>query len=157
MVSFGLVGTANSTDEEVESNTPWMAVSEGNLELLKSSLQRLNLSVNAADENGYTILHAAASFNQMDIMKYLLEQGVNVHAVDNDGDSALHYAGNTASARFLVETAQSNPVQVNREGKTPLQTKQEELDEMMQDEDIDDDDDDVEALREIVQYLSTLR
>ena len=50
----------------------------------------------------------------------------------------------------------SNPNQVNQEGKTPLDAKQEEMNEMMEDEDIEDDDEDLENVKGIVLYLSKL-
>lgn len=158
MASFGL-GRANqasqaATQVSVDSSTPWMAASEGNVQLLQSSLSSLNLPLTAADENGYTLLHAAASYNQIEILQFLLSNQVNINAVDNEGDSALHYAGNAQVAQILIQEGKANPAQVNGGGKTALQTKQEELNEMMQDEDVEDDDADVEVLQELVQYLS---
>ena len=134
-----------------------MAVSEGNLALLQSSLAALNLPITAADENGYTLVHAAASYNQLQILQYLSSQGANFHATDNDGDTALHHAGAVQAAQFLIEHGQANANQPNSQGKSALQAKQEELEEMMQDEDVEDDDEDLEALKVVVKYLSTLQ
>jgi ankyrin repeat protein len=160
MASFGLgqPHSNNTSQVPIDSSTPWMAASEGNLPLLQSSLSSLNLPLNAADENGYTLLHAAASYNQMGILGFLLNSinQVNVHAQDTDGDSALHYAGNLRAAQMLVEIGKANPGQFNNQGKSPLQAKQEELNEMMQDEDVEDDDEEVETLKEVVEYLSSL-
>ncbi len=156
MASFGL-GKAPSTSSNtpnVDSSTPWMAASEGNLPLLQSSLTLLNLPLTAADENGYTLLHAAASYNQLEILRFLLSNGANVNTADNDGDTALHHAGAVAAVQLLLEH-QADVTIVNSHGKTALQAKQEELEEMMQDEDMEDDDDDLEALKEVVQFLSS--
>lgn len=158
MASFGL-GQAPSTATnlpDIDSSTPWMAVSEGNLSLLQSSLAALSLPTSVADENGYTLLHAAASYNQLEILRFLLNSGVNINATDNDGDTALHYAGALPSLRLLLEH-HADPTIVNSQGKTALQAKQEELEEMMEDEDIDEDDDDLEALKAVVQHLSSLQ
>jgi ankyrin repeat protein len=161
MASFGLGRAADpqqqSPAEGIDSSTPWMAASEGNLTLLQSSLASLQLPFTAADENGYTLLHAAASYNHLELMQFLLQNHVDVNAVDNDGDSALHYAGNVPSAKLLVEVGRVNPLLPNGQGKTALQAKQEELNEMMADEDIEDDDEDVETLTSVVGYLSSLR
>ena len=161
MATFGLGSPSSAAQAaslaDIDSSTPWMAASEGNLPLLQASLTRLNIPITAADENGYTLLHAAASYNQMEILQFLLNHQVNIHATDNDGDSALHYAGNAQLAQLLVQVGKANPAQVNGQGKTALQAKQEELNEMMQDEDMEDDDDDVEALKGIVEYLSSLQ
>ena len=133
MVSFGL-GRSSAAEHvgPVDSSTPWMAASEGNLALLQSSLVSLNMSLTAADENGYTLLHAAASYSQMAVMEYLLSNNVNVQAQDNEGDTVLHYAGTAHAAKALVEAGKANPCQVNGAGKTALQAKKEELEEMMQ-------------------------
>jgi hypothetical protein len=136
-----------------------MAASEGNLALLQSSVSSLNLPLTAADENGYTLLHAAASYNQLEVLRFLLNNVTDpqfIHAGDNEGDTALHYAGNIDAAQLLVQVGKCNPSQANRQGKTALQTKQEELDEMMQDEDADEDDEDMEILKHLVAYLSSL-
>jgi ankyrin repeat protein len=159
MATFGLGKPAQTVPpaNQIDSFTPWMAASEGNLVLLQFSLTTLSLPVTAADENGYTLLHAAASYNQMEILQFLLGNNVNISAADNDGDAALHYAGNTKTAQFLVQVGKANLNQVNAEGKTALQAKQEELNEMMKDEDVEDDDEDVETLQGVLQYLSSLQ
>ena len=161
MASFGLGQTSApiqvSYQGQLDSSTPYMAASEGNLALLQHALTSLNLPLSAADENGYTLLHAAASYNQVEIMQYLLTNRVNVQATDNDGDAALHYAGSAQVAQILVQVGKANPGQRNNQGKSALQAKQEELNEMMQDEDVEDDDEDLETLKGIVQYLSSLQ
>lgn len=159
MASFGLgKATTNAPiiEQDIDASTPWMAASEGNLALLQSSLQQLNLPVTAADENGYTLLHAAASYNHLGMVQFLISNGADINAIDKDGDSVLHYAGNAASAKMLVEVGQANPAQTNSQGKTALQAKQEELVEMMHDEDMDEDDEDVDLLKDVVEYLASL-
>jgi ankyrin repeat protein len=161
MASFGL-GKATTTNapiieqDNMDASTPWMAASEGNLALLQSSLQQLNLPLTAADENGYTLLHAAASYNHLGMVQFLISNGADIHAVDKDGDSVLHYAGNVASAKMLVEVGQANLARTNAQGKTALQAKQEELVEIMHDEDMDEDDEDVDLLKDVVAYLASL-
>jgi ankyrin repeat protein len=160
MATFGLGRPTQKLPpaSEIDSSTPWMAASEGNLALLKHSLTLLSLPVTATDDNGYALLHAAASYNQIVILRFLLGQpNINVNVADNDGDSPLHYSGNGQTAQILFEVGKANPQQVNKDGKTALQAKQEELNEMMQDEDMDEDDDDVEALKGTVEYLSKIR
>src|SRR5687767_11694591 len=96
MASFGLGrSNNNNANSDIDSSTPWVAASEGNVALLQSSLAALQLPLSVADENGYTLLQAAASYNQMEVLSFLFSNGgVNVDAVDNDGDSVLHHAGN---------------------------------------------------------------
>lgn len=159
MASFGLGKTPSASSSsilDIDSSTPWMAASEGNLALLQSSLTTLNLPMTAADDNGYTLLHAAASYNQLEIMQFLLTNGSNnVNAADSDGDTALHHAGDVPAIQLLLQH-QADVTIVNAQGKTALQAKQEELEEMMQDEDVEEDDDDMETLKAVVQFLSSL-
>jgi len=169
MASFGLSSdapspTAAQTTGPVDVATAFSAASEGNLPLLQSSMAQLNFAPTSADENGYTLLHAAASYNQFAVLKFLLDNldrnnagfTAFINAGDNDGDSALHYAGNADAARMLIEDGRTDPRKLNSQGKTALQAKQDELQEMMQDEDIEDDDEDVEILQKLIAYLSSL-
>lgn len=155
--SFGLgrPGDNNASAESsvpIDSSTPWMAASDGNLSLLQSSLSTLNLPFTAADDNGYTLLHAASSYCQIATMRFLLEKQVPVNAVDNDGDSALHHAEHVDAAKVLIENGADINLK-NAAEKTPLQAKQEDLEEQMEE---DDEDDEIATLRELIEYLSSL-
>jgi ankyrin repeat protein len=151
---------ASSTNNEssIDSSTPWMAASEGNLPLLQESLTKLQLPITAADENGYTLLQAASSYGQIQLIQWLLSNMpqplTDLNAVDQEGDSALHYASTDEACRVLV-TANIDTTIKNISGKTALEAKQEELQELMDDEDFDDEDLDAAALRACIQYLSS--
>jgi len=43
-------------------------------------------------KNGMALLHFAASYNKIDIVKYLLDKGADVNVCDIAGDTPLHYA-----------------------------------------------------------------
>jgi ankyrin repeat protein len=156
--AFGL-GRSSSAPAEgqpVDNSTPWMAASDGNLNLLQHALTTLSLPATACDENGYTLLQAAASYSQTAIMQWLLQTGaVNVNAVDTEGDSALHYADKVESAMFLVQAGIDAAI-CNSQGKTALQSKTDDLNELMQDEDTEDDDEDLANLRALVEYITSL-
>ena len=169
MATFGLgrTPTAASAQEEIEPSTPWIAAADGKLPLLQSALSTLNLPLSAADENGYTLLHASSSYGQIPVMQWILselqQQGnANANAVgyinaaDNEGDTAIHYAGSLDALRLLVEVGKASPFLRNKEGKTALEAKQEELKELVEDDEEDSDSEDVETLRQQVQYLSNL-
>eukprot|EP00536_Pseudo-nitzschia_multiseries_P000498 jgi/Psemu1/282375/fgenesh1_pg.6_\ len=166
MASFGLANpnAGAAPTGPVDVATIFSAASEGNLALLQSSMAQLNFVATTPDENGYTLLHAASSYGQLGVMKFLLDNldrnnpscTAFVNAGDNDGDTAFHYAGSTDAARMLVEDGRIDTKKTNGQGKTALQAKKEELDEMMQDEDIEDDDEDVEIAQQLVAYLSSL-
>ena len=168
--SFGL-GLLPATAQEqqqqqpelsIDSSTPWVAVSDGNLTLLQTSLSRLNLQETAADENGYTLLQAAASYSQIQILQWLWDQAnkngtasVMINAVDNEGDSALHYSSTKEAAEFLVHHGINVNIK-NEEEKTALQCKQEELSEAIEEEDRDEEDEEFVNLKHVVAYLNGL-
>jgi ankyrin repeat protein len=167
MASFGLANPASaaaSSTGPVDVSTVFSAASAGNLALLQSSMAQLNFSVTTPDENGYTILHASSSYSQLGVLKFILDNldrnnptcTAFINVGDNDGDTALHYAGSVDAARMLVADGRIDVRKVNGEGKTALQSKMEELEEMKQDEDVDDDDEDLEASQKLIEYLSSL-
>lgn len=159
MASFGLAcqqGEASLSSEEIDSSTPWVAASEGNLPLLQKSLAALNLDVSVADTYGYTLLHAASSYSQIPVIEWLLSQGANVNVVDLEGDTPLHQVEDIRTAKILIEKGRANPTMLNAKGKTPLQVKQDDLEELMEDQDDDNDNDDAAKLRELIAYLSNV-
>jgi len=177
--SFGLGSSSSSApagfgqqqEQIVDTGTtsPWIAASDGNLELLRTSLARLSLPVTVADENGYTLLQAAASYGQIDVMKWILSEttsscvdsitssGAYINAVDGDGDTALHYASTADAAKLLCEfsgVAVDRSIR-NHSGKTALEAKREELRELEDDDDYEEDDDEAVKLRAVISYLSS--
>lgn len=115
----------------------------------------MNLEVTAADENGYTLLHAASAYGQIHVMEWLLAQGVPVDAVDCDGDTPLHHVEDVHAAKVLIEKGKAHPMVVNASGKTPLQVKHGDLEELMEDD--DDDTEEADKLRELISYLSRVK
>jgi Ankyrin repeat len=174
----GFGGNTNSHQSAVivDSSTPWTAIAEGNLTWLQQSLEQLQYPVSVADEvQGYTLLQAAASYNQSHILNWLWSQimllnndtnGVHhvscphggwQNAVDFDGDTALHYAGSVESMKFLIDVANINIHVKNTSGMTALDTKRTEMNEMEQDEDeFDEDDVEYKQLKDIVQFLESI-
>ena len=156
MASFGLGRTSSedpSSAAEMDASTPWMAASDGNLSLLQNSLSTMNLEVTAADDYGYTLLHAASAYGQTHVMEWLLAQDVPVNAVDCDGDTPLHHAEDVNAAIVLIEKGKADPTIVNASGKTPLQVKHDDLEELMEEE---DDTEEADKLRELISYLSSV-
>jgi hypothetical protein len=169
----------------VDDSTPWMAATEGNIKLLQRSLQQLKLPLTVADGNGYTLLHAAASYNQIGVLNYIWIQlspdidndddnddggdgtGKSRNYINQqdfiDGDTALHYCECIDAARFLVETCHADTTVRNSQHLTPLEKHRQTLKESTDGgDDGDDDDDDSdneeerEALNILIEYLSSL-
>lgn len=71
----------------------------------------------AADANGYTLLHAASSYAQLDLMRTLVTTyNVNVDTTDADGETALFAAETPDAARCLVEELGAHVSVKNDEG-----------------------------------------
>ena len=68
------------------------AVARGDLEETKKRLTDLSKINDRRGEGGSTLLSTAALHGRVDIAKYLIEQGADVNATNNDGNSPLHVA-----------------------------------------------------------------
>jgi len=167
MTAFGLnQGSTNNNESSTfifnqimnsipsDSNNPWICATEGNLELLQTLIAQQNLSINEQDSNGFSFLHAAASYNQIPTVRWLLQQKsginpINVNIQDSDGDTPLHHCDTVDAARVLIEEGNVNFRTKNHEGKNALQVKEEEL------EDADDSDDssEIQELKRLIAYL----
>ncbi|KAJ5145473.1 uncharacterized protein N7515_000037 [Penicillium bovifimosum] len=56
------------------------------------------------DESGYSLLHAAASYGHVDLLRALVKEfNVDVNLLDEDGETCLFVAEQTNVARCLVE------------------------------------------------------
>uniref|UniRef100_A0A7S2PQG5 Uncharacterized protein n=1 Tax=Leptocylindrus danicus TaxID=163516 RepID=A0A7S2PQG5_9STRA len=157
-MKFGLATASSPSDSNVpdniviETSTPWVAASDGNLATLKKSLESLRLPITCADDNGYTLLHAAASYSQMEVLEWLTSQeGCDLNVQDSDGDTPLHHCDAVEAAQLLIERGASVDVK-NNAGETPLAAKEAEINDGS-DEESDSEDEDALALKKLVNYL----
>jgi len=157
---FGGFQAQPTQPAEIDASTPFVAAADGDLTLLQSSIKRLNLSPNAVDSNGFTLLHAACGYSRIEVINWLLDLNnnestiIDVNARDSDNDTPLHHCDDVESARILIEKGGADHQLTNNEGKTPLQSKEAELEE--EDEDDSDGDEDREKLKQLVVYLKSL-
>jgi hypothetical protein len=71
------------------------------------------------DEHGYSLMHAAASYNHLDLLRTLVtEFGVDVNILDEDGETALFVAETIECGRVLVEELHADTKITGEEGKT---------------------------------------
>ncbi|KAL8766794.1 MAG: hypothetical protein Q9209_006533 [Squamulea sp. 1 TL-2023] len=83
-------------------------------------LLRSNPSLaSSQDEHGYSLLHAAASYNHHDLLRTLIhDYHVDSNMKDEDGESPIFVAETVETARILIEELQGDPGQKNDEGLT---------------------------------------
>lgn len=73
----------------------------------------------ARDTHGYSLVHAAASYNELDVLRTLVQtHAVDVDLVDEDGETALFAAEKVEVARCLVEELGADIGWRNGEGRT---------------------------------------
>ncbi|KAL9126577.1 MAG: hypothetical protein Q9217_004391 [Psora testacea] len=71
------------------------------------------------DDHGYSLLHAAASYNHIDLMKCLkVEFNIDPNIVDEDGETALFAVETVETAQCLIEQIGTEPRVKNAEGVT---------------------------------------
>lgn len=71
------------------------------------------------DEHGYSLVHAAASYNHLDLLRALVREfKVAVDLKDEDGETALFVVETVDAARVLVEELGLDAKVQNEEGQT---------------------------------------
>ena len=74
----------------------------------------------AQDLSGYSLLHAAASYGHLDLVRKLItDYRVDVNIADEDGDTPLAAVETVEMARLLVEDFHADLHTRNQEGQTP--------------------------------------
>ena len=71
------------------------------------------------DEYGYSLLHAAASYNYLDLARALKSEfNIDPNIVDEDGETALFVVETVEGAQCLLEEVGTRPDIKNNEGET---------------------------------------
>ncbi|KAG1366705.1 putative protein S-acyltransferase 23 [Cocos nucifera] len=92
-------GDNTAVDLVVDVNS---ASAYGDLEKLRSFVERYGQSVASPDGNGYYSLQWAALNNYADIAEYIIEHGGDVNAADHTQQTALHWAAVRGSVAVAV-------------------------------------------------------
>lgn len=96
----------------------WVAAADNQVDIVKSYLDSGKFTPDSKDPNGYTAIHAAASYGHIDLLKLLINSGGNINIQDNEGDSPLHHVEDLATAKIMVEELGADYKLKNNEGKT---------------------------------------
>ncbi|KAI8373318.1 ankyrin repeat-containing domain protein [Blakeslea trispora] len=102
----------------------WIAAGDGQFDRVRELVEE-GQSVDSHDEFGYTAMHAAVSYNQYEIVEYLIEKGANVNIEDAEKDTPLYVAETVKMAQLLLDHG-ADPKHTNEEGYTPAMTALEE-------------------------------
>lgn len=82
----------------------WIAAADGKLDEVRKLIESGGFTANSADPNGFTPIHAAASYGHKDLLNYLLTTcNGNVNIQDSDGDTPLHHTEDLAIAEYLIK------------------------------------------------------
>jgi hypothetical protein len=109
--------------------------------ILTSLAQHPQLA-SARDAHGYSLVHAAASYNQLPVLRELIQKyNADVNITDEDGETALFATEKAEVAKCLVEELGADTSIRNEEGKTAEEKIGEEEGEA----------------HEVYQYLKSLR
>lgn len=97
---------------------PFLLAADNPARLLTHLRENPNVA-SEQDEHGYSLLHAAASYNHLDLLRLLVtEFNVDVNIKDEDGETALFVAETSECAKILVEELQIDTAIRGEEGKT---------------------------------------
>ena len=116
VILVGLLSTSESTAQSINAEADM-----GNFEAIKQRVEKDKKMVNFVD-NGTRPLHHAAYSNRIEIVKYLLDNGAEINAVQVGGPTALGQAtfrGNSDVVKYLLDKG-ANPDLGDEKGATPL-------------------------------------
>lgn len=95
------------------------AVMFGNVEKTKGMVAADPEIVHRSDENGFTALHYAMSEDPNEAIIFIIDQGANVNAQNDEGHAPLHMACSPEIAKLLLDHGAEVDLQDNL-GRTPL-------------------------------------
>lgn len=92
-----------------------------------SSLSQHPQLASAQDAHGYSLLHAASSYNQLSVLRELVQKyNADVNILDEDGETPLFAAEKVEVAKCLIEELAADSSIRNAEGKTAEEKIEEE-------------------------------
>lgn len=109
-------------------SNPFLLAADNSPNLLPLLRSKPELA-SSQDEHGYSLMHAAASYNHLDLLRALVNEfKVDVNIRDGDGETALFVVETVEAAQVLVEELQIDAEIKNAEGSTAEEKIREEGD-----------------------------
>lgn len=94
----------------------WVAAADGQQKAVEAYIDSGLFGPNSKDPNGYTPMHAAASYGHRELLQLLVTRGGNINIQDAEGDTPLHHVEDVETAHFLVETLKADTTITNNDG-----------------------------------------
>ena len=112
----------------IMTSNPFLLAADNSPELLPLLRENPALA-SKQDEHGYSLVHAAASYNHINLLRSLIREfKVDVNTKDEDEETALFVVETTDAAKILIEELGADPLHKNTEGMTARQKIEEEAD-----------------------------
>lgn len=99
----------------------WVAAADNQVKIVESHLDTKEFTPNSKDPNGYTPMHAAASYGHIGLLKLLVRRGGDINIQDNEGDAPLHHVEDKKTAKVMVEELGANWKIKNNDGQIPVE------------------------------------
>jgi hypothetical protein len=107
---------------------PFLLAADNSPDLLPL-LRENHALASSQDDHGYSLVHAAASYNHLELLRILVnELHVDVDMKDEDGETALFVVETLDCAKTLVEELYANISVIGKEGKTAREQIEEDGD-----------------------------
>ncbi|KIK95428.1 hypothetical protein PAXRUDRAFT_827019 [Paxillus rubicundulus Ve08.2h10] len=104
----------------------WVAAADGDLSRVQELVEQQSISPNVPDPFTYTPMHAAASYGQLAVLRYLVNQGGDVNITDEDGDTPIYTVEDVQTAQWLISHG-AVVDRRNNEGVSPIEHLQEDF------------------------------
>lgn len=122
--------TANNQDNvplffSVMEPNLYLLIADGQVHEVLAILEKEPSLAAVQDDNGYSLVHAAASYNELNLLRMLIQHyKVNVDIRDSDHETPLFFVETLSAAKILVEELGANPLATGLRGLTAAQAIQ---------------------------------
>ena len=96
----------NAKDQKNETFLSY-AIKRRNTDIAEFLLTSPVLDYSYQDQNGNSYLHLAVINQLEDVIRILIQKGINVNLQNNDGNTALHFAYSTGDIKFITMIIES--------------------------------------------------
>ena len=113
LLNLKKVKAYQETDISKDIKLPHDLAAEGRLEELQHMIKEYSLTLRGRDGKGSTLLHAATQANQVHVLEYLIDSGIDMDATDDEGNTALHIVvinGHIEALHLLLNSGASDTI-----------------------------------------------